>query len=56
MNLPTFLISLALAAIVGLIIWKLVKDKRKGSSGCGSCHMSGSCHMCKEDERGRRPL
>ena len=47
-NIGTILISAVLLLIVGLIIVKLVKDKKKGKSSCGCncahCAMSGSCH------------
>ena len=32
MNLGTFLILLVVVAVVGLIIWGMVKDKRAGKS------------------------
>ncbi|MBR3296178.1 MAG: FeoB-associated Cys-rich membrane protein [Clostridia bacterium] len=48
MNLPTLLVSLVLAGIVGLIIYKMVKDKKQGktscSHGCQNCAMHGQCH------------
>ncbi len=44
----TALICSGLAAIVALIIIKLIKDKKKGKStcggNCGHCPMGGSCH------------
>ncbi|MCM1298188.1 MAG: FeoB-associated Cys-rich membrane protein [Firmicutes bacterium] len=48
MNLPTIIVCIVLAAIVGLIIYKMVKDKKQGKSSCGgscgSCPMGGCCH------------
>lgn len=47
-NGATIGITAALAVIVGLIIFKMVRDKKKGGSGCGcgcsSCAMSDKCH------------
>lgn len=38
----TIIICGVLALIVGLVIYKLVSDKRKGKSSCG-----GDCAHCK---------
>ena len=47
-NLGTILVALALAAVVVLIIRKLIRDKKKGKCSCGTkcsgCAMNGSCH------------
>lgn len=47
-NISTISICIALAAIVALIVIKLVKDKKRGKStcggNCGHCPMGGSCH------------
>ncbi len=37
----TVIVALALVAIVGLIVWSMVKDKKKGKSSCG-----GTCAHC----------
>lgn len=50
MNLPTFLILMAVVAIVGLIIWKMVKDKKAGKSACDSCTNAGCCMTRAEME------
>ena len=46
--LPTVLICAALVVLVGLIIFSLIRDKRKGKNTCGCncahCAMAGSCH------------
>ncbi len=34
-NIATIIICLVLAVIVALIIYNLVKDKKKGKSSCG---------------------
>ena len=50
MNPGTFAVSAVLVIIVGLIIYKMIKDKKSGNSSCscgGSCSgcgMAGSCH------------
>lgn len=43
MNLPTFVILLILAVAVGVVVRKMIKDKKagKGCSGCSGC--SGGC-------------
>ena len=47
-NLSTILISIALLAIVVLIIRSLVRQKKQGKSSCGEgcahCAMHGQCH------------
>lgn len=47
-NLSTIIICIVLAAIVGLIIFSLIKNKKKGKCSCGNncgcCPMGGSCH------------
>ena len=47
-NLGTIVVGLVLLIIVGLIVFKLVRDKKKGKSNCGcgcsNCAMKGSCH------------
>ena len=40
--MPQSVASGVLALIVGLVIYKLVSDKRKGKSSCG-----GDCAHCK---------
>ena len=50
MNPGTLVVLAVLVIIVGLIIYKMIKDKRSGKSSCscgGSCSgcgMAGSCH------------
>ena len=50
MNPGTLAVLAVLVIIVGLIIYKMIKDKRSGKSSCscgGSCSgcgMAGSCH------------
>ena len=42
----TVIICGVLALIVGLVIYKLVSDKRKGKSSCGGdcAHCKSNCH------------
>lgn len=51
-NVWTIVICAVLLAVVGLAIWSLVKDKKKGKSSCGCncahCAMAGACHGQKE--------
>ncbi len=41
--LPTVLICIGLVAFVALLIYSLVRDKKKGKGCCGGC---GSCTLC----------
>lgn len=44
MNLPTALVLAVVILIAGAIIYKLVKDKKKGKSSCGcDCSSCGAC-------------
>jgi len=43
MNIPTLIVLLIVAAVVGLVIWKMVKDKKAGKSACDSCGNAGCC-------------
>ena len=48
-NAATIIISLVLLAVVCLIVWKLVRDKKSGKGGCscgGSCSGCGACRSC----------
>lgn len=51
-NLATVLISLALTAVVLLIVLSMRKNKKKGQSACGfgctNCPMSGECRSTKQ--------
>ena len=38
----TVIVGGVLAVIVGLLIWKMIKDKKVGKSSCG-----GDCAHCK---------
>ena len=44
----TVIVGSVLAVIVGLLIWKMIKDKKAGKSSCGGncshCAMGGTCH------------
>ncbi len=45
-NLPTMVILVVLAAVVGLAIVKLIRDKKKGKCSCGcDCKSCGGCHL-----------
>lgn len=47
-NLGTIIVAAVLAAIVGGIILRLIKNKKAGKSSCGcgcsTCAMAGTCH------------
>ena len=38
----TVIVGGVLAIIVGLLVWKMIKDKKAGKSSCG-----GNCAHCK---------
>ncbi|MGN0455902.1 MAG: FeoB-associated Cys-rich membrane protein [Acutalibacteraceae bacterium] len=50
-NLGTVIISLAVLAVLALIVFKLAKDRKKGKSNCGCncrcCPSAGCCHKEK---------
>ena len=50
-NIGTSLITLALIALVALIVKTMAKDRKKGKTSCGCncahCAMAGSCHKGK---------
>lgn len=52
-NLATIIVGLVILLVVGLIIRKMVRDKRAGKSGCGcgcgSCPSSSMCHSQKKE-------
>lgn len=47
-HLPTILIIAGLILFFGLLIFSLIRDKKKGKSsccgGCAGCAMAGKCH------------
>ena len=55
MNLPTILVGLAVAALVVAVIVSEVKNRRKGSCGCGygcaGCANAGICHPEKKETK-----
>ncbi len=51
-NLGTIAVLLVVIAIVGLIVYKLYKDKKAGKLSCGcncsGCANAGACHASRE--------
>ena len=47
-NLPTILIIAGLILFFGLLVYSLIRNKKKGKSsccgGCAGCAMAGRCH------------
>lgn len=47
-NIASIIVLLIVVLVVGAIVFKMIRDKRKGkpscSCGCGGCPMSDSCH------------
>ncbi len=47
-NLSTIIVLLVLVAILFLVVFKMIKDKRNGkkscSCGCGGCPLKDKCH------------
>lgn len=54
-NAGTIVISILLAAVVILVIVKMIRDKKKGKSSCGcgcsGCAMRDTCHTSSRKER-----
>ena len=46
-NLPTVIVCIILAAIITLVIIKMIKDRKKGKSSCGmncsNCSLNSQC-------------
>lgn len=47
-NGATVAVAAGLAVIVGLIVFKMIRDRKKGGSGCGcgcsGCALKDKCH------------
>lgn len=43
-NIGTIVVALIVAVIVGLIVFSMVRDKKKGKHLCGGC--GGDCAHC----------
>jgi hypothetical protein len=56
-NLGNLVVCLLLAAIVGLAIYILVRNKKNGKSSCGcgcaNCPSAGMCHPADKKNAGR---
>lgn len=54
-NIWTIIICAVLIAMVALLIYSMIRDKKNGKSSCGcgcsSCAMSDRCHSKKEDKK-----
>lgn len=54
-NIGTIIICAILIAIIALLIYSMIRDKKKGKSfcgcGCSSCALSGSCHNTAPKEK-----
>lgn len=52
-NWGTILVVLILAVMVGMIVRKMIRDKKAGKSSCGAgcagCAMRGACHKERKD-------
>lgn len=51
--LGTIIICLVLVAVFGLLVWSMIRDKKKGKSSCGgccsSCAMGCHCHSATQN-------
>ena len=51
----TIIVLLILAALVGLVIYKMVKDKKSGKNSCGCncgcCANAQFCHSQKKENK-----
>ncbi len=46
-NLINIALVAAVALIVGLLIWVIIRDRRAGKAPCGgNCASCGACHSC----------
>jgi hypothetical protein len=44
-NAGTILVLLILVVVVGLVIWKMISDRRKGITACDSCVSADACSI-----------
>lgn len=48
-NLATILVCFVLLVIAALVIWYLIRNKKRGRTSCGcdcgGCALHGSCHQ-----------
>lgn len=55
MNTPTIIMTVIVAVIVGLIIYREIKNRKKGKHSCscgGSCQSCGMGNICQENKKG----
>jgi FeoB-associated Cys-rich membrane protein len=54
-NISTILVSLVLVVLVTIVIRKLLEDKKKGVTSCGTscsgCAMAGNCKEFQNKEK-----
>ncbi len=54
-NMGTIIVLVVLLAVVGLIIFKMKKDKKQGKSSCGckcsGCPNSQFCHSAEQKQK-----
>ena len=47
-HIGTILLAVGVAALLGLIVWRMIANKKAGKSSCGcgcqSCAMKDQCH------------
>ena len=57
-NLGTIIVSAVLVLVVALVIFVMIRDRRRGRSscshGCSGCAMSGECHKRAEEFRRKK--
>lgn len=55
MNVGTFIVLLIVAAVVGLVIFVMHRDKKNGKNSCGEncsgCAAAGMCHSHKQKKK-----
>lgn len=48
MNFGTFAVLFILLAVIGIIVFTIIKDRKQGKNtcghGCANCAMHGQCH------------
>ncbi len=50
-SIGSWIVAIVLIAIIGLIVYKLVKDKQKGKSSCGCCPNESLCHSNQKHKK-----
>ena len=53
-NLSTILVGLVLFCLLGLVVFRMIRQRQRGETSCGcgcaNCAMKDACHTAKESK------